>query len=441
MENTPTLLCNAQLVLPERVEKADLLIESGRISQISGVISPRPGDRALDLGGKYVLPGFIDIHNHGSRGFDCSLGLWNNDQKGFILEESTYQEGLAAALRYYVQNGTTRVFHTSLAAPLEDLEFSFRQIKSFSEDEGHPLREVIGGINLEGTFLKLPAYAGAQSPEFFFPPTPATFDRLQEAAGGLIRIVNLPPEHGAEGLDLIRRLRRQGVLVAAGHTGAEADAFMLAVEAGTRLAVHFFNGPSRSSSKSFHDGGAEEAMLRSDEISLELIVDGYHVHPAYVRDAIARKGVERIVLITDSMFISGCTDIRAFQLCGVPGMVSENRKYLQVTGKADTLFGSVLTARRGFENVLNWLTRERTGIWHRRHEALKLEEALVAASRMASGNPARLTGIGSADEKSLPGTGTLERGNWADLIVAEVSRGGEGFQFTIHDVFLKGARC
>jgi len=429
--HTSLLIRNASLVLPDRLTRADLLIENGRVARIEPSIPPRSKEEVVDAGGKYILPGFVDIHNHGARGFDCSLGVWQDEQKAFALEAGSYRQGLAEALAYYRQNGVTRVFLTSLAAPLDDLAFAFRQIDAYCREK-QPLHAMIGGINLEGTFLKLPAYAGAQSPDYFYPPEEATMERLQAAAGGRIRIVNLPPEHGAGGRALIRALHEQGVLVAAGHTGAEADEFQEAIAAGTRLGVHFFNGPARSSSKSFHDGGAEEAMLRSDAVSLELIVDGYHVHPAYVLDTIARKGVERIVLITDSMFVNGCDDIHSFELCGVPGAVSANRRYLQVTDRADTLFGSVLTSRRGFENVLNWLTREMTGIWYRRHEALPLNDALVTAARMASTNPAHLTGLADA--------GSIAPGKRADLLIAAIEHKEEGYEVSLEQV-LVGGKC
>jgi N-acetylglucosamine-6-phosphate deacetylase len=435
------LLRNARLVFPTQVIHADLLVEEGRIARIEASISPRPDVEIFDGSGKYVLPGFIDIHNHGARGFDCSLGVFQQESQDFSLNPSAYREGLARALAYYLEKGTTRVLCTSLAASLDELELSFRQIREFAAEGDHLLRAMIAGINVEGTFLKLPAYAGAQSPDFFYPPKKETFERLQNASGGLIRIVNLPPEHGEQGLELIRYLRVQGVVAAAGHTGAEGDEFEAAVAAGTRLAVHFLNGPSRSSSKAFHNGGAEEAMLRADAVSLELIVDGYHVHPAYVRDVIARKGVERVVMITDSMFVNGDPDVTRFQLCGIPGAVSDNREYLQVVDKPDTLFGSVLTTGRGFENMINWLTTDMEGIWHRRHEAMLLDEALVAASRMASGNPARLLGIDEDEYGSGAGTGSLEPGKWADLIVGEVRESEGGYRFEVDGVWLRGAQC
>ncbi len=305
IEPPQTLLKKARLVLPDRVVKADLLIEGDRIMAIGDHISASDEMKVLKLKGQFLLPGFIDIHHHGALGFDYSLGIYEPASQTFSLQEDTYRQGVLRALGYFLHHGVTRVFPTSLAAPLSDLTMAFRQLRTLADDKDEPLSRMIGGINVEGTFLKLPAYAGAQSPEYFYPPSEENWQVLRDAAGSLIRIVNLPPEHGEPGLALIKNLSQQGIVLSAGHSGAEADAMFEAIGAGTRLGVHFFNGPSRSSSKAFHDGGAEEALLRADEVSLELIVDGYHVHPAYVRDAIARKGYDRIILITDSMFVNG----------------------------------------------------------------------------------------------------------------------------------------
>jgi N-acetylglucosamine-6-phosphate deacetylase len=315
------------------------------------------------------------------------------------------------------------VLPTSLAAPVADLLFAFGQIAAFAGEVSEPLRHMLAGINLEGTFIKDAAYAGAQNPDYFYPLDRSLFEELQTAAGGLIRIVNLPPDHGLPGCDFTHYLSERGVVVAGGHSGATADQFDAAVAAGLRLGVHFLNGPSKSSSKSFHGGGAVESMLSRDEVSLELIVDGYHVAPAYVRDVIARKGPERVILITDSVFVNGCEGIQHFSLSGIPGQVSENGKYLQVLNKADTLFGSVLRMDRGFANVLHWLMQPMTGVWIRHHEALSPEQALIQASRMASAHPAKLLGIYEQEGDSRAGTGSIEAGKWADVVLAEVKPG------------------
>ena len=427
-----TRINNGKLVLPNQILSEPLIIDpAGKIHSIGKSIPEPPEITTIDAKGTYILPGFIDIHTHGANGFDASLGNYQVSSNSFDASSEGFQLGIHQALAFYASQGVTRVFPTTLAASLDDLEFAFQQFATYLSQETAPYKELIGGFNLEGTFLKLPEYAGAQNPEFFYPASQETFDLLHTASGERISIVNVPPEHGAIGMELIKYLTDKGITVAGGHTGAEADTFYEAIDAGLRLAVHFFNGPSRSSSKSFHDGGAMEAMLRSDKMSLELIVDGYHVHPAYVRDAIARKELERIILITDSMFATGQSDIHAFSLGGIPGVVSENRSYLQVVDKADTLFGSVLTSVKGVENVLNWLTQDMQGIWYRQHPAYSLEEALVQLSHMASLNPARLLHL---QDK----TGSLEEGKWADFVMVDIHKKNDRYQITPVSTWVQG---
>lgn len=426
------------MVLPDKVSQADVLITQGKIAEIADFITESENDVVIQAESRYLLPGFIDIHNHGARGFDISLGAYQAGEDTFIRTLDSFEEGFSEALAFYLRHGVTRVFPTSLAASIEDLTWSFQALDTYLKHFGHELDGLVGGINLEGTFLKLPEYAGAQNPEFFYPADLGIFEKLNKASGRRIKIVNLPPEHGEKGFTLIQMLQKEGIVVAGGHTGAEADQFTQAVEAGLQLGVHFFNGPSRSSSKSFHDGGAEEAMLRLDEVMLELIVDGYHVHPAYVRDTIVRKEPSRIILITDSMFVNGCEDIDHFSLSGIPGSVSENREYLQVTNKDDTLFGSVLNSTKGFENVLNWLTQEMTGIWYRKHDAYSLEDALVMASQMASGNPARLLQLDNPEDEAIVATGSIKTGFWADLLLGTLEEKEQGYELNLEKVWLKG---
>ena len=438
MENQ--LLEKVQIVLPDRVIEGDVWIEEGRIKKISPHIAPQDSWKVHDCKGKYLLPGFIDIHTHGANGFDFALGVFNSEEGSFSHE--AYEEGLQSALENYATCGATRIFPTTFAAPLELLHQAFKRLSACLDDPDFAYKALVGGINLEGTFLKLPAFAGAQNPKFFYPASLATFEQLDEATGGRMRIVNIPPEHGSTGLQMTRFLSQQGMVVAGGHTGAMADEFGKAVDAGLNLAVHFLNGPSQHSAKSFFDGGAEEEILRRDEVFLELIVDGYHVHPAYVRDVIARKEYQRVILITDSMFVRDCQDIKHFSLEGIPGEVSENGAFLQVSNKEDTLFGSVLRSDKGFENVLNWLTQDMVGIWYREHKALELPEALVQCSQMASGNPARLLGIYDHENPSGVGTGSIEEGKWADLVLVEVrekrEKKEESYQVKVRDVWIKG---
>ena len=122
------LIQHASIVLPDQILQADLRIESGKIVEIGKDLQPRANESRIDAYGQYLLPGFIDIHNHGAQGFDCSLGRYRVADNTFDLSETAFQEGLAEALEFYHSQGVTRVLPTSLAASVEDLLFSFQQI-------------------------------------------------------------------------------------------------------------------------------------------------------------------------------------------------------------------------------------------------------------------------------------------------------------------------
>ncbi len=427
------LIKNANLVLPDRIEKNDLLIQSGKIEKIGARPYHNKSFKSIDAEGKYLLPGFIDIHNHGATQFDFSLGIYHPEQRSFHYDQQGFLQGLEEYLRFFLMQGATRIVPTTLATSVGQLKRSFGSLRDFVDSKNR-LASMIHGINLEGTFLKMKAYAGAQDPQYFFPPRISLLQELQKASGDLLRIVNVPPEHGAEGLNIIDQLVNNHIIVAGGHSGANSDQFDLAIQRGLSLGVHFLNGPSKSSSKSFFGGGAVESMLKSDNVTLEIIADGYHVHPAYIRDTLVRKSDDKIILITDSMFANGFP-IESFDIGGIPGRLSANGEYLEVVNKPDTLFGSVLTPLKAFENMVNWLTTDMPGVWHRIHPALDLHEAIQSVSKMISSNPARLLDIDGST--NVPGTGSISVGNWADLVLVEIHR-EQRISLEINRVFLKG---
>jgi len=433
-----TLIRNGFLVLPEQVLQADLRLAGGLIQALNPHLSPLPGEQVIDAKGSYILPGFIDIHNHGALGFDFTLGTYHELGDRFEEDELSYQNGITRVLGYFLRQGATRILATTLAAPVPDLLQAFRSIDQYIRRDPSGLAAALAGINLEGTFIKDATFAGAQNPEYFQPASASLFDRLQDAAGGHIRIANIPAEHGPSGLDLIRHLVDKGVTVAGGHSGAYAADTHKAIDAGMHLAVHYFNGPNRQSYKTFHQGGTMEAFLVRDEVSLELIVDGYHISPAYVLDAINRKGTERIIAITDSLFVSGSTSISTFSLADIPGMVSADKQYLKVRGQDDTLFGSILTPIKGFSNLLNWMTREMEGVWYRKHPHLPFHDALNRISQMMSGNPAKLLGL----DKALSGraaTGKIATGHLGDLIIMDLPHSAsDSYQPVLKHCFLAG---
>lgn len=423
------LITQARVVGPTQIITADVLVLNGVIAEINKSISDPPNVLVIDAEGRYLLPGFIDIHNHGAQGFDFSFGQYSVESDTFTHDGDAITSGLKAYLMHNLSTGTVLLYPTTMAAPLEVLNQSLEGLNSFLK-EHEEWAELIGGVNIEGTFLKDPAYAGAQNPRFFYPPAEQVLDSFHHASGQRIKIVNIPPEHSDAGLVFTRQLTNRGVVVAGGHTAAYGDEYVAAVEAGLSLSVHFLNGPSRRSSKGFRQGGAEEIMLRADQVYLELICDGYHVHPAYVRDVIARKGVDKVIIITDSMFANRLPGLKNFSLFGLEGEVSKEADYLRVRGVEDTLFGSVLSMDVAYRNMLRWLTQPMAGVWHRHHKGQYLEEAIIHSSLMSSTNPARLLGRDDT-------CGSIEIGKKAALLVAEIQH-GESLNFKLEHVLFPG---
>jgi len=228
---------------------------------------------------------------------------------------------------------------------------------------------------------------------------------------------------------------------AAGHSGATGAQYRAAIEKGSTLAIHVMNGPSSSSSKPFNGGGVLEVLLQSDKVYAEIIVDGYHVDKSYVMDIVKRKGIDKCVVVTDSMFVSTMKGIREFEISGIRGKVSSNGKYLRMVDRGDALYGSVLTMDRAFQNMMNWFMTPLPGIWNRLHEPCTFEEALLKTSRLCSASPAKALGVYEPSYWNLTnnlsyGTGDISVGRRADLVVADIQR--HPVALTVEDTIVNG---
>jgi N-acetylglucosamine-6-phosphate deacetylase len=328
--------------------------------------------------------------------------------------------------------GVTTSFLTTMAAELKTVRRRLDLLGEFVATA--PVGTRVPGAFLEGTFIS-DQMLGAMNPEFVLRPDAKAFDELN--AAGLVRLALVAPDSGQPALSLIRHMVRRGVVVGAGHTAATSDQLRAARRAGLRYMVHFLNGPTGSSFKPFSGGGAVEGALGDDRIALELIADGYHIDPRYVRDVLARVGFDRVVAITDSMFAAGAVGgrdgIKTFQMNGVYGKVSPDGKYLQVALNPKALFGSCLDMPTAFSNLMSWLTRPMPGVWVRHHAALTADEALPAVTAMMTANPARLTGL---DEQL--GIGRIADGCTADLVLARLAgRPGE-YRLTVERTWIGG---
>jgi len=399
------LLRNACVVKPTRTLQGDICLQDGVISYIGVPLEDTRGYTVIDGTGYYALPGFIDIHCHGGMGFDLTSGRYDARTNCFDPSPGNYKECLGMFLQGAARNGVTRMLLSTIAAPLDRLETVLREVAAYmaSDRNGRDGAELYGAF-IEGTFIRYPDFAGAQNPDYFAAPDPAVFDRLNEAAGGNIRYVNVVPEYGEPALALTRYLTERNVLVGAGHSSCSAELYRRAVKSGLRIAVHFTNGPTGSSFKPFGGGSVLQSVLTSRQVYAELIADGYHVNPSYLLDILWRKGADRIVAVTDAFFPTGATDIDEFEAAGIKGRVSRNRRFLQVVGKENTLFGSMLTMRVAFANWISWLTREMRGIWVDEHAPIELDEAVLIASRLCSVIPPRRSACSTPSAVALAST-------------------------------------
>jgi N-acetylglucosamine-6-phosphate deacetylase len=326
------------------------------------------------------------------------------------------------------RQGVTSAFPSTFAAPIKNLQACLKYLKKFMESKANGLHGAfLHGAFLEGTFIS-PDFLGAQSPDHVFKPDIKIFDQINES--DMIKLLNVAPEYGEDSIKLIKYLTKNNVAVGAGHTKADCAQIEKAMKGGLKYFVHFMNGPTNTSYKSFNGGGAAEAVLKNDEIYAELILDGYHINPAYVRDAISRKTDTRIIAITDSMFLIGKNKIKEFEIFGVKGAVSANRDYVAVKGKENTLFGSVLTTNKAFSNLLSWLTQEMEGIWIRRHPALDLEKALISMAKIFSTNSCNMLGLDSK--------GIIEKNKRADLTIGSISGEQGDYDFKAEHTLVNG---
>jgi N-acetylglucosamine-6-phosphate deacetylase len=377
------LLSGASLVMSDRVASGQtLVIEGDRIVEIIG--GPRlagSSEVRVDLTGHFVVPGFIDVHVHGVDGTDVLDGV------GAVAQ-------VADRLPRW---GVTAFAPTSIACSPDVLRTLLAEIGRLRS--AGPTGARVLPAHLESNFIN-PEYRGAQPAACLRVPSRIgrrvderdgtafeTADVLATIEGyrADVGAVTLAPElDGA--LDLVRAFVAAGVRVSLGHSGATFDEAQQGIAAGARRATHLFN---RMSQMTARDPGLVGAVLAHDDVAVELICDGHHVHPAVMRVAIAAKTPSRVLAITDGTAGSGLEPGSRARLGGQPITVGDVARL-----DDGTIAGSVLTMDRAFACLVT-----RCGV------------DLVQAAAMCSTTPAR--------ELGLSGHGVLAPGAVADLTVLD----------------------
>jgi N-acetylglucosamine-6-phosphate deacetylase len=380
----------------DTVEHPLVLVEQGCVLEISAPSSRQlpAGISVCDFRDGVMAPGYVDLHIHGSAGYD-------------VMDDAA--EALPAIEQLLARHGVTSYFPTTVTAPMDTTLRALERLADAIEarerkiNKGGKIRALPLGIHLEGPFISH-ARRGVHPPENLLVPTLSAFDQFWQAARGRIRLMTIAPElEGAS--EVIAEAARRGVCVSLGHSDADFEAAERGIAAGARHATHTFNAmrPLDHRTLDHRSPGILGAVLTDRRVSADIIADGVHLDPAIVKLFAQAKGPEQTVLITDATSATGMPDGR-YRLGSFEVDVRDGK--CMADGK---LAGSVLTMDRAVRNLARFAE------WD-------LPQAVAAASR----NPARVARIANK--------GVLAVGADADFVV--LSSEGEVLQ-----TFIGGVEC
>lgn len=348
----------------------------------------------IDASNLYAIPGLIDTHFHGAMGEDfCTANM----------------EGFSKIASFEAEHGTCCMCPTTLTISDEDIVKALKSINEFYNKTKKENEADIIGINLEGPFISK-LKKGAQNEEYIQKADIKTFKKYQEAAGGLIKLVDLAPEETR--LHIITELSRE-VIVSIAHTNCTYDEAALAIEAGASHFTHLYNAMPEISHRTTNynldkmkfaksSPGPVIAGYESKKCRAEIITDGIHVHPAMIRLAINLYGEDNMIMISDSLRSTGLKE-GEYELGGQKFVLKGKAGYLldgTLAGSASTLF-----------DCLKYAVKEAN---------VKFEVAVA----MATMNPAKEMGV-------FDKYGSIDIGKVANLLLIDED-------FNLKHVILRG---
>ena len=337
-------------------------------------IEPRPGESVS----KWISPGWIDLQVNGFAGVDYN-------------SPATTTEEIGRSIQAQRKTGVTRLLPTVITGDLDEMAACLANLVRAKDELAEGAS--IAGFHVEGPWISPEdGPRGAHPVEHVRPASVDEFKRLQDAAGGLIRLLTLAPESPGA-FALVEYAAKSGVTVSIGHTGATAEQIEDAVRAGATMTTHLGNGAHAVLPK-----GSNYILqqMADDRLCAGLIVDGIHLSSEFVKIAVRAKGPERAFLVTDAVAPAGCAP-GLHQLGSQQVRLSEDGSVQLPNGR---LAGSSLRMDKAVENVM-------------RFAGIGVEQA----TRMASVNAAQAIAL---DERSC----FLKQGDPAELVLFTLSETG-----------------
>jgi len=367
-------ITNGTIITPYRyIRNGTILVENGRILAIQEGNLDFPDSIMIDAGGKYISPGFIDLHIHGGGGYDFMDGT---------------EEAFLKIAEMHARYGTTSMVPTTLTSEKEDLLKTLDIYEKANKNNRKGAQFL--GMHLEGPYFAL-SQRGAQDPRYIRNPDPAEYEEILAYSNSITRWSAAPELPGA--IIFGKRLREKGILAAVAHTDAIYEEVLEAYENGYTLATHLYSAMSGVTRRNaFRYAGTIESAFLLD-MDVEIIADGIHLPAPLLKLIYKIKGADKTALITDAMRAAGMPEGES-----VLGPLNTGLKVIVENGVAklpdrSSFAGSVSTADR--------LVRTMTQL---------ADVSLLDAVRMITTTPARIMQVENSK-------GSLVAGKDADIVI------------------------